>query len=196
MAPLDEYQRKRDFSLTSEPAGKVDIGEHGADRGNLSFVIHKHAARSLHYDLRLELDGVLLSWAVPKGPSLDPADKRLAVHVEDHPIEYGAFEGTIPPGEYGAGTVIIWDRGTWRPFSDPREGLVAGALKFELDGEKLQGGYALIRLKPRPGEKRDNWLLIKERDEHARPHSEYDVLEERPQSVASGRDIEQVAAER
>lgn len=196
MAPLDEYQRKRDFALTPEPAGGLPVPaeEHGADR--LSFVIHKHAARSLHYDLRLELDGVLLSWAVPKGPSLDPAEKRLALHVEDHPLEYGSFEGTIPAGEYGAGTVIVWDRGTWKPFADAHEGLGEGALKFELEGEKLHGGYALIRLKPRPGEKRDNWLLIKERDDHARPHSAYDVLEERPESVASGRTIEQVAAER
>ncbi|MBE0416793.1 MAG: ATP-dependent DNA ligase [Coriobacteriia bacterium] len=175
MAPLDEYHRKRDFATTPEPAGDAEPTGPG-DTTPLSFVIHKHAARSLHYDVRLELDGVLLSWAVPKGPSLDTADKRLAVHVEDHPLEYGTFEGMIPPGEYGAGAVIVWDRGSWRPLVEPHEGLQRGNLKFQLAGEKLHGSFALVRMKPRPGERGENWLLIKERDGDARTRGEYDVL--------------------
>ena len=196
MAPLEEYHRKRDFDTTPEPAG-TDEPEAAADGAGspLSFVVHKHAARRLHYDVRLELDGVLMSWAVPKGPSLDPADKRLAVHVEDHPLEYGTFEGVIPAGEYGAGAVIVWDRGMWRPLADPREGLAAGNLKFGLDGEKLRGAFVLVRMKPKPGERGENWLLIKERDGHVRPRDEYDVLVARPESVASGRTVEQVASE-
>ena len=186
--PLDEYHRKRDFTHTPEPEG-------GSSRAapQLRFVIQKHAARALHYDFRLELDGVLLSWAIPKGPSLDPHDKRLAVHVEDHPIEYGTFEGTIPKGEYGGGTVIVWDRGTWQPVGDPHAGIAKGDFKFDVFGEKLQGRWVLVRLKPRPGEKRDNWLLIKERDEFVRPAEEYSVTEELPDSVGTGRSIEQVA---
>jgi bifunctional non-homologous end joining protein LigD len=193
VAPLDEYHRKRDFAATPEPAGD-DTASPGPGAPALSFVIHKHAARRLHYDVRLELDGVLLSWAVPKGPSFDTADKRLAVHVEDHPLEYGAFEGVIPAGEYGAGAVIIWDRGTWRPLVDPHEGLASGNLKFELAGEKLRGAFVLVRMKPKPGERGENWLLIKERDGEVRPRAEYDVLEARPESVASGRTVEQVAS--
>ncbi|HET6498187.1 MAG TPA: DNA polymerase ligase N-terminal domain-containing protein, partial [Coriobacteriia bacterium] len=193
MAPLDEYQRKRDFAATPEPAGARPADSAQADVP-LTFVIHKHAARRLHYDVRLELDGVLMSWAVPKGPSLDPADKRLAMHVEDHPFEYGTFEGVIPPGEYGAGSVIVWDRGTWRPLVDPHEGVSRGNLKFALVGEKLRGTFALVRMKPRPGERGENWLLIKERDEHALPRGEYDVLAARPESVASGRTVEEVAS--
>ena len=189
--PLEEYRRKRDFSATPEPAGD---GADGTAPEALRFVIHKHAARALHYDVRLELDGVLMSWAVPKGPSLDTRDKHLAVHVEDHPLDYGTFEGSIPAGEYGAGSVIVWDRGTWQPIGDPRAGLAKGDLKFELLGEKLHGRWVLVRMRPRPGEKRDNWLLIKERDEYVRPHEEYDILAERPESVASGMTVEEVAA--
>ncbi len=161
----------------------------------LRYVIQKHAATALHYDFRLELDGVLLSWAVPKGPSLDTHDKRLAVHVEDHPIPYADFEGTIPAGEYGGGTVLVWDTGTWEPVGDPRAGLAKGDLKFDLRGTKLQGRYVLVHMKPRPGEKREMWLLIKERDEFVRPREEFDVIAEQPDSVVTGRSLEQVAAE-
>jgi bifunctional non-homologous end joining protein LigD len=193
MAPLDEYQRKRDFGATPEPAGSARRSP-DSPAASRSFVIHKHAARRLHYDVRLELDGVLMSWAVPKGPSYDPADKRLAVHVEDHPLEYGTFEGVIPAGEYGAGAVIVWDRGTWEPLVEPHDGLESGNLKFALSGEKLRGAFVLVRMKPKPGERGENWLLIKERDEHVRPRDEYDVLAARPESVASGRTVEQVAS--
>ncbi len=207
MASLDEYRRKRDFAKTAEPSGggagarKPSAGRgrgQSESDGGLSFVVHKHAARRLHYDLRLELEGVLLSWAVPKGPSLDPTDKRLAMHVEDHPLDYAPFEGTIPPGEYGAGAVIVWDRGTWRPLdegpAEARAALEEGTLKFELAGEKLAGAWMLVRMKPRPGESGEAWLLIKERDAHARPRDEYDVLDARPESVASGRTVEEVAS--
>src|SRR5215207_5499505 len=158
---LQEYKRKRDFKKTSEPAGRVE-----KEKGN-SFVIQKHAATRLHYDFRLEMEGVLRSWAVPKGPSLDPGEKRLAVHVEDHPLDYGGFEGTIPKGEYGGGTVMLWDRGTWEPLDDPQQGLKKGRLHFRLNGKRLKGGWALIRMPPRGKEKRENWLLVKERDEFA-----------------------------
>jgi bifunctional non-homologous end joining protein LigD len=157
--PLEEYQAKRDFSTTPEPTGGA-LGP----AGELRFVVQEHHARALHYDFRLELDGVLLSWAVPKGPSLDPADKRLAVRVEDHPLDYADFEGTIPAGEYGAGTVAIWDHGTWLPLGDAHAGLAKGDFKFRLFGEKLTGLWVLVRMKPRSGEKRENWLLIRERD--------------------------------
>ena len=130
--PLEEYRKKRDFAATPEPKGKARVARR-ADR-EPTFVVHKHAARQLHYDLRLEVDGVLASWAVPKGPSLDPSDKRLAVHVEDHPLEYGGFEGIIPAGEYGGGTVMIWDRGTFRPDGDAGAAIEKGHLKFSLDG--------------------------------------------------------------
>ena len=178
---LQRYRTKRDFTLTSEPQG--GRSKKGAP---LSFVVQKHAARRLHYDFRLELDGTLKSWAVPKGPSLDPAEKRMAVHVEDHPLDYGSFEGTIPPGQYGAGTVIVWDRGTWTPIGDAREGYAAGKLKFALEGEKLQGHWTLVRMRPRAGEKQEAWLLIKEKDEQARPASEFSVVEALPDSVLSG----------
>ena len=158
--PLTAYRRKRDFKVTPEPKGKARHSRKGA-----LYVIQKHAASHLHYDFRLELDGVLKSWAVPKGPSLDPGDKRLAVEVEDHPLEYGSFEGTIPKGQYGAGKVVIWDRGTWTPLVDPHEGLRRGNLEFELHGKKLSGRWALIRMSGRAGEDgKKNWLLIKERD--------------------------------
>ena len=186
--PLEEYRAKRDFTHTPEPSGGT-----AEDAPVLRFVVQKHAARALHYDFRLELDGVLMSWAIPKGPSLDSHDKRLAVHVEDHPIEYGTFEGTIPAGEYGGGTVIVWDRGTWQPVGDPHAGLAKGDFKFDLFGKKLQGRWVLVRLKPRAGEKRDNWLLIKEKDDFVRPAEEFSVTVELPDSVATGRSIDEVA---
>ncbi|TMJ68888.1 MAG: hypothetical protein E6G83_03750 [Alphaproteobacteria bacterium] len=142
---LEEYRRKRDFRKTPEPAGVAT--SHEKPGAALSFVIQKHAARRLHYDFRLELDGVLKSWAVPKGPSLDPGEKRLAVHVEDHPLDYGEFEGVIPEGEYGGGTVLLWDRGIWVPLnSDPEAAYRKGSLKFTLEGEKLHGNWALVRM--------------------------------------------------
>ena len=151
------------------------------------FVVQKHAASTLHYDFRLEMDGVLKSWALPKGPSLDPADKRLAVMTEDHPLEYADFEGTIPEGEYGAGTVMLWDLGWWEP--DPEEPFTEGSLKFILHGQKLTGRWSLVQMKGR-GDK--NWLLIKHRDEAARPGSR--IVDEAPNSVATGRSIEEIAA--
>src|SRR5512143_2088260 len=183
--PLEEYRKKRDFSRTPEPAGET------RPAGGSSYCIQKHAATRLHYDFRLELDGVLLSWAVPKGPSLDPRDKRLAMRVEDHPVEYGAFEGVIPKGEYGAGPVIVWDRGTWTPLADPHRGLAKGHLAFELHGEKLEGAWDLIRMHGRDeGEGKEPWLLVKARDAHARHGPEADIVSRRPESVASGRTIE------
>lgn len=186
---LETYREKRDFSATPEPKGR-----RAAKTGH-SFVIQKHAARRLHYDFRLEMDGVLKSWAVTRGPSLVPGDKRLAVHVEDHPLEYGDFEGTIPKGEYGGGTVIVWDRGTWLPVGDAHKGYSGGHLEFELKGEKLGGRWHLVRMQGKPGEKRENWLLIKGEDEFARPRGAGDILEERPDSVKTGRKIADVADE-
>ena len=186
---LADYQAKRDFKKTSEPSGKAKIRAAEYPR----FVIQKHAATRLHYDLRLEHDGVFKSWAVTKGPSLNPADKRLAVEVEDHPLDYGDFEGTIPKGEYGGGTVMLWDRGFWMPegTKDVDAALRKGELKFTLAGEKLQGSFVLVRMKnDRERGKRNNWLLIKHRDEFA---SEDDVAEQ-DKSVASGRSMEQIAA--
>jgi bifunctional non-homologous end joining protein LigD len=187
---LSRYREMRDFSRTPEPSGVR--AEPGPD---LRFVIQKHAARRLHYDLRLELDGVYKSWAVAKGPSLDPHIKRLAVHVEDHPIDYGDFEGIIPAGEYGGGTVMIWDRGFWRPEGDPAKGYAKGHLAFELDGEKLHGRWHLVRTKPRPGEKKEQWLLFKSDDEYAHPDTEEDVLEAAPDSVATHRTMDEIAGE-
>ncbi|HJV01759.1 MAG TPA: DNA ligase D [Burkholderiaceae bacterium] len=178
--PLHHYKSKRDFSRTPEPA---DGGEGGEA---LSFVVQKHWASHLHYDFRLELDGVLKSWAVPKGPSYDPHVKRMAIEVEDHPLAYGGFEGTIPEGEYGAGEVIVWDRGNWLPLEEPHAGYAKGHLSFELQGEKLRGKWALVRM--RRGEQRQTpWLLIKERDDYARPESEFDVVEQMPDSVLARR---------
>jgi len=176
---LHAYRSKRDFRSTPEPAG----GDAAASAEALSFVIQKHAARNLHYDFRLELDGSLKSWAVPKGPSLDPALKRMAVHVEDHPLSYASFEGVIPPNQYGAGTVIVWDRGTWVPIGDPHQGYAQGKLKFVLHGEKLHGGWTLVRMHGRAGERQEPWLLIKERDDAARPLQDFDVVEALPDSV-------------
>ncbi len=156
--------------------------------GGLSYLIQKHDATRLHYDFRLELDGVLLSWAVTKGPSLNPADKRLAVRTEDHPLSYGSFEGIIPQGQYGGGTVMLWDRGTWEPKGDPHAGLAKGHLSFELHGDRLRGGWDLIRM--HGDGKRENWLLIKESDAESRKNGKRDVLEENTVSVASGRGME------
>jgi bifunctional non-homologous end joining protein LigD len=189
---LTRYHAKRDFSKTGEPRGRAAARK---ANGNLRFVIQKHAARRLHYDFRLELDGTLKSWAVPKGPSLDPADKRLAVHVEDHPVEYGGFEGVIPEKQYGAGEVIVWDRGTWAPISpDARKAYREGHLKFELDGEKLHGAWALVRMHGRRGgdDDHDNWLLIKEEDGEALPGKGEKMVKERPESVISGREVEEL----
>src|SRR5215468_4132014 len=156
---LEVYRKKRAFSVTPEPRGRLARG-----KGH-QFVIQKHAARRLHYDLRLELDGVMKSWAVTRGPSLVPGEKRLAVQVEDHPIEYNDFEGTIPQGEYGGGTVLIWDRGQWFPEGDPRKGLGKGHLDFTLEGKKLHGKWHLVRMRRDERSGKDNWLLIKAHDE-------------------------------
>ena len=184
---LQVYRRKRKFNVTPEPRGQVrrTVGH--------QFVIQKHAARRLHYDQRLELGGVMKSWAVTRGPSLVPGEKRLAVHVEDHPIEYNAFEGTIPAGEYGGGTVMIWDRGRWHPEGDPDAGYKKGHLDFSLEGKKLHGRWHLVRMHGRAGEKKEPWLLIKSKDEAARNASDPDILEEQPLSVASGRSIPEIA---
>jgi len=187
---LTDYQRKRDFARTPEP-GPARTG----GRGGRGFVVQKHAASRLHYDFRLEIDGALKSWAVPKGPSLDPRVKRLAVAVEDHPLEYATFEGTIPRGEYGGGTVIVWDRGTWEPLGDADADLQQGKLKFILHGEKLRGAWMLVRTGGGGRERDENaWLLIKERDDAVRPAEEFDVLSEEPRSVLSGLTLEDVAA--
>jgi bifunctional non-homologous end joining protein LigD len=189
---LKEYRAKRRFERTPEPAGKRDRDAAGARAQTLSFVIQKHAARSLHYDFRLELDGVLLSWSVPKGPSLSTKEKRLAMRTEDHPIEYAGFEGVIPEGEYGAGAVVVWDRGGWIPEGDAKEGLARGRLTFELRGHKLRGKWHLVRT--RPQRNREAWLLIKSHDERA--SDERDIVADRPRSVLSRRTIEQVAKQR
>ena len=186
---LETYRQKRDFSRTREPRGRK------AQKPGAHFVIQKHDATRLHYDFRLEMDGVLKSWAVAKGPSLVAGEKRLAVHVEDHPLEYGDFEGTIPKGEYGGGAVIVWDRGDWKPIGDAHKGYAKGHLDFELDGEKLHGRWHLVRMRGKPGEKRENWLLIKGDDEWARADAAADILEEAPNSVKTGRDIAEVAGE-
>lgn len=192
---LERYREKRDFRITPEPRGRASPRPNRA----LSFVIQKHAASHLHYDFRLELNGVLLSWAVPKGPSLDPADKRLAMHVEDHPIEYGSFEGIIPAKQYGGGTVLLWDRGTWIPKEDPDEGYAKGRLKFELDGEKLKGGWMLVKSHGskyggKSGDKA--WLLIKENDSFAQRGADARIVDEAPDSVLSGRSLDDIAEQR
>ncbi len=185
---LVEYKRKRRFAKTPEPAGKL------AGKKGRSFVIQKHQASHLHFDFRLELDGVLKSWAVPKGPSLDPKVKRLAMHVEDHPVAYGSFEGIIPQGEYGGGTVMLWDRGEWEPVGDPEKDYKAGRLKFILHGEKLQGRWMLVRA---GGGKRDErqWLLFKERDEWAKIGAKANIVEDAPLSVATNRNLDEIAAD-
>jgi bifunctional non-homologous end joining protein LigD len=191
-APLTEYNAKRDFTRTAEPAGRVPK----PSGKTLHFVIQKHAASHLHYDVRLELDGVMKSWAVPKGPSLDPSIRRLAMEVEDHPIAYNTFEGTIPQGEYGGGTVMLWDRGTYEADDDGgpaslRSGYEKGELRFVMHGKRIRGGFVLARLH-RPG--RPQWLLIKRRDDYADP--ERDVTAEETTSVATRRTMEQIASGR
>jgi bifunctional non-homologous end joining protein LigD len=186
---LTKYRSKRDFSVTEEPKGS---GQRNGSPKDLLYVIQKHQASQLHYDFRLEWRGVLLSWAVPKGPSLDPSVKRLAARVEDHPVEYGGFEGTIPEGEYGGGTVMLWDRGTWMPeVPDVDAALSKGELKFTLNGKKLKGSWVLVRTKGYGGSKKESWLLIKHRDRYA---STEDVLEKKPKSVVSNRLLEEIAA--
>src|SRR3954471_21835699 len=182
---LARYRSMRDFTKTAEPSG----GEKTKASKRYRFVIQKHAATRLHYDFRLELDGTFKSWAVTKGPSLDPKVKRLAVEVEDHPLDYGDFEGTIPKGQYGGGTVQLWDRGYWIPEGDPHEGLKRGDLKFTLAGDRLSGSWVLVRMKwDKDRGKRTNWLLIKHRDEAAQ-EGEGDQLPKDPKSVASGRTL-------
>ena len=190
---LAEYRRKRDFSRTAEPRG----GRPKRAK-QLAFVIQKHAASHLHFDLRLELDGVMKSWAVPKGPSVDPTVKRLAMEVEDHPIDYNTFEGTIPQGEYGGGTVMLWDRGSYRyggddpdPVEGLRRGYAKGDFKFVLEGKRLHGSWVLVRTR-RGDSKRPQWLLIKHRDEHAEEGG--DVVAEETTSVTTGRTMEEIAA--
>ena len=186
--PLATYNRKRDFAKTAEPAGKVAKGD------SHSFMVQKHDATRLHYDLRLELDGVLKSWAVTRGPSLDPADKRLAVRTEDHPLSYATFEGTIPKGQYGGGTVMLWDRGKWtpEPGKDPRRTLEKGHLHFTLDGERMKGEWVMFRLKPRPGERGENWILKKVDDAHA--GSPTGLTDRYLTSVKTGRTMDEIAA--
>ncbi len=186
---LEDYRRKRRFARTPEPPGRTARRR----THDLTFVVQKHAASRLHYDFRLELDGVLKSWAVPKGPSLDPADKRLAVAVEDHPLDYGGFEGTIPEGEYGGGTVMLWDRGTWQPDGDPAAGLAKGNLKFTLAGSRLKGAWALVRMGGARNADGKNWLLIKERDAAARPGEGAALIERHDRSVASRRTMDGIA---
>lgn len=188
--PLGEYRKKRRFDVTSEPEGKpVRVRRTAAKK--LAFVIQKHRATALHYDFRLEWKGVMLSWAVPKGPSSDPAVKRMAMQVEDHPIEYNKFEGIIPAREYGGGTVMIWDRGIWTPEdADVDAALGRGELKLSLAGEKLHGSWVLIRTRPRPGQTRAAWLLIKHRDQWA---GSEDLTETAPRSVVSQRLLVEIA---
>ena len=188
--PLAEYNAKRDFTRTREPAGKA--GKSGKDS---IFMVQKHDATRLHWDLRLEADGVLKSWAVTKGPSLDPDIKRLAVRTEDHPMDYATFEGTIPADEYGGGTVMLWDRGTWHPIEGKSsDDIEEGHLHFVLDGERMKGEWLLIRMKPKKGEKRENWLLRKLDDEYAQ---EGDALVEQAlTSVDTGRSMAEIAAGR
>ena len=184
---LEEYKRKRDFKQTPEPPAKVERGE------RRRFVVQKHRATRLHYDFRLEMDGVLKSWAVPKGPSLDPADKRLAMQVEDHPVSYFDFEGIIPAGNYGAGTVMVWDVGTWEPQGDAAEMLRTGDLKFRLNGQKLKGDFALVHMKSRrPGSKGTEWLLIKHRDAYVQEGYDIDKYD---YSVLTKRTMDEIAGD-
>jgi DNA ligase D-like protein (predicted 3'-phosphoesterase) len=183
---LTPYHHKRNFTATPEPKGRI------ARKQGRSFVIQKHDASRLHFDFRLELDGVLKSWAVTKGPSLDPSEKRLAVRVEDHPLDYGGFEGTIPKGQYGGGTVMLWDKGEWEPEGDPHEGLRKGKLSFVLRGKRLKGAFTLVRMrKDRNGKSRENWLLIKQHDQAA--SDEIDPVEKWQRSVATRRSMEGIA---
>ena len=185
------YRAKRDFSRTAEPGGSIADRSQAGNR----YLIQKHDATRMHFDFRLERDGVLMSWAVPNGPSFDPKEKRLAVHVEDHPLDYGDFEGTIPKGNYGGGTVMLWDEGTWEPVGDASEGLAKGDLKFVLHGRRLRGKWVLVRMKPKKGErsKHENWLLIKEKDEYAGEERK-PIIERALTSARSGRTMEEIAA--
>jgi len=191
--PLDDYRRKRDFRRTPEPKGAKQAKRSKRAKA-LQFVVQMHAARRLHFDFRLELDGTLKSWAVPKGPSLVAGAKRMAVQVEDHPLEYGTFEGVIPAGEYGGGTVLVWDRGYWEPEGDPQAALEKGDLKFTLKGEKLRGRWHLVRMKPRPEDRgKAAWLLMKGRDAEARRGAAGEITARAPASVLSGREIDEIA---
>ncbi|MBY6241954.1 non-homologous end-joining DNA ligase [Methylosinus sp. Sm6] len=187
-ASLAAYRAKRDFTRTREPRGETPR----AAAGQGAYVVQKHRARRTHFDLRLELDGALESWAVTRGPSLDPSEKRLAVRTEDHPLDYAGFEGAIPQGEYGAGEVMLWDRGRWSPVGDARSGIERGHFKFTLAGERLKGGFALTRLPRRGKERRENWLLVKEKDRFADP--DVDPIREWTKSVVSGRGFAEIAA--
>lgn len=194
---LSTYRGKRDFTKTAEPSGKLPV----RTSKRLRYVVQKHAARALHFDLRLELDGVFRSWAVTRGPSINPQDKRLAVEVEDHPLDYGDFEGTIPEGQYGGGTVQLWDRGYWEPIGDtsPQEQLKKGELKFSLTGERLHGSWVIVRMKSdrRGGQgktPRTNWLLIKHRDDYAGASDATEALMAEDRSVASSRTMADIAA--
>lgn len=183
---LASYKKKRNFKRTPEPVCKKN-----PSISKRLYVIHQHAASHLHYDLRLEIDGVLKSWAVPKGPSLDPSIKRLAIHVEDHPVEYGAFEGVIPQGQYGAGNVLLWDDGEWQCLDvDVNKAYKNGNLSFILEGKKLKGLWKLIRIKKNP----KNWLFFKVEDSYARPEKNYSIVDKKPLSVISRRSIDNIKA--
>ena len=185
---LEEYRRKRDFQKTPEPPpSRIKARE-----SQLSYLVQKHDATRLHYDFRLELDGVLLSWAVTKGPSIDPADKRLAVRTEDHPLSYGSFEGTIPKGQYGGGTVMLWDTGSWEPVGDPHAGLKKGHLSFILHGNRLKGRWDLVRM--HGDGKRENWLLIKHDDQEAAQGRDGEFLKDTSYSVTTGRSMDEIAS--
>jgi bifunctional non-homologous end joining protein LigD len=188
---LEKYRQKRNFNVTAEPSGQAPPA--ASAQGSLLYVIQKHRASQLHYDFRLELNGVLLSWAIPKGPSLDPSVKRLAMQVEDHPLEYGSFEGVIPEGEYGGGTVMLWDTGTWTPETgDPQASLQKGDFKFSLAGKRLRGSWALIRTKGFGSRADKSWLLIKHRDKYA---STKDITADAPRSVLSHKLLADIARE-
>ena len=186
---LETYRRRRNFRKTAEPRGKVRRSSSGR-----IFVVQKHASRRLHYDFRLEAEGVLKSWAIPVGPSTDPAQKRLAVQVEDHPLDYRDFEGEIEENQYGAGTVMVWDRGTWTPHGDWKEGRKEGKLNFSLKGKKLRGSWTLVRFKGAKGAEGRTWLLIKSSDEAAKKSTWYDITASRRDSVKTGRSMEEIKA--
>jgi len=192
---LRDYHKKRDFKLTAEPKGTVNKGAVAKRKaGKLRYLIQKHDATRLHYDFRLEWNGTLMSWAVPKGPSENPDDKRLAVHVEDHPLDYGNFEGTIPKGQYGGGTVMLWDTGTWEPHdADVDAAMKKGKLGFTLHGKRLQGNWALVKLRKRSPKDKDNWLLIKEHDEFERKSGKL-TTERETSSVKSGRAMDEISS--
>jgi len=187
---LRDYKAKRDFAKTKEPEGKP--GKKGASGKPGIFVVQQHDATRMHWDFRLELDGVLKSWAVTRGPSDNPADKRLAVRVEDHPLDYARFEGTIPKGEYGGGTVMLWDEGTWEPVGDPHEGLADGDLKFRLNGKRMKGEWVLVHMKGRDRGGKENWLLIKHRDQYATENGAA-LVADNTTSVETGRDLDAIA---